>query len=276
LKYESIIHKTKFRKSSSATDAAFSHLTLAQFSSEGVQIATIDGLGSITGIDLYGFHSSPDPVEIKHQRTILTIDPIYSTLVPNSIFTQKKAADFLNFQIAKTPQEMVVLTETVSELDATLVYGIDAHLAAFAENIFQEVKIHSSSKGLLSYWKLLHTNHQKPITCIHIENNQLLISCWRKNELLFFTTQETQQVEDVIYHVLYSLDQLSEEFNQLPLVWSTSISSKTFAEKAIEILKSYHSHIEPLTGFDKQQINQLDPSIQIHQSAKLISSLLCE
>ena len=276
LKYGSIIHKTHFGKSSALTDAAFSHLTLAQFNSDELNIASIDGLGKLNTIDIYTYNNETSKSDIKHSRTILTLDPLCSTLVPDSLFVSSKSAEYLKFQLVNIPQEMIFMSERISELNAVLVYGIDAHLASLSESILGGSKIYPSTKGLLSMWNLSHNLQSTAVTFIHIEKNNLYISAWKNKKLAFYTQQSISQAEDVVYYTLYSLDQLSDEFNQAPIIWSTSINHEVFAQKSIELLSSYHQNITPFEGFEKLEINNLSPAIEMHTTAKLISSILCE
>lgn len=238
-----------------------------------IQVA-IDGIhcvvlknGYATSSSQLLFESSND-TKIKEQLTIeFDSNSIYSTdfdeitlswssnkttLVPNSIFSESSPQAI--FELCYGKNETDVDYNRISELSVVNVYEIPEWIKRFFVIKFPRINIQHEGSMLLR--QVLNENAFKLKCSIIVYKNHFQLIISKHNELTFYSNFEYQSAEDIIYHVMFALQQkeLTTEQGSFELVKGIGASSET-----IESVQAGFNRINDIKSFT---INITDNFIQ--------------
>ena len=75
---------------------------------------------------------------------------------------------------------------------------------------------------------------------INLENNKLIITIFRKNKLIFNNTYEYQTKEDILYYILFCLEQLKIDRDKVKVLLYGNIREK---DETFNLLFEYIRHV---------------------------------
>lgn len=145
--------------------------------------------------------------EFKH-RLVIYNSKAY-TLVPDPLFDEDKKADYLGF-VHKMQPEDVLLTSKHSFIDSHLVFGINKEIFNELNNWFPNTRLlhHAGAliESILPVFK-----HAEPSDAVFVNVNKRLmdILVLRDNSLHFINSFEWRASTDIVYFLLFVLDQHS-------------------------------------------------------------------
>lgn len=137
------------------------------------------------------------------------VTPQY-TLVPTSIFEEKRKEEFLSFQFSQP--ENHCLTNPLPDAQTVLLFGIDREVYEFCVRSFIDpLFIHYITPQLLLWKRQSLLSFPRRMYGI-IQDKTVDIFCYNRGELLFANTFAVKCTEDILYFLLYVWRQL--EFDQ--------------------------------------------------------------
>ncbi len=197
----------------------------------------------------------------------LSLNNLPSTLVPTPFFNDKKKENILNFS-----QEIYddILTDKLQHIDAVNIYSAPTILTELIQKYFPSTQIKSSS----SIWidQLLAQNKEDEKVYAVISNDLLELFIMKNGNLELHNNFVTGSKEDVLYYLLFVMEQLGLSTEKTELVLFGHILK---SDELYQLLFNYVRYI----SFGKrpnnlQYANKLE-SIQKHQYFCLFSQLLC-
>ncbi len=197
----------------------------------------------------------------------LSLNNLPSTLVPTPFFNDKKKENILNFS-----QEIYddILTDKLQHIDAVNIYSAPTILTELIQKYFPSTQIKSSS----SIWidQLLAQNKEDEKVYAVISDNLLELFVIKNGKLELHNNFVTGSKEDVLYYLLFVMEQLGLSTEKTELVLFGHILK---SDELYQLLFNYVRYI----SFGKrpnnlQYANKLE-SIQKHQYFCLFSQLLC-
>jgi len=165
-----------------------------------------------------------------------------TTLVPNSIFSESSPQAI--FELCYGKNEADVDYNRISELSVVNVYEIPEWIKRFFVIKFPRISIQHEGSMLLR--KVLNENAFK-LKCsivIYKSHFQLIIS--KHNELTFYSNFDYQAAEDIIYHVMFVLQQkeLLSEQGSFELISAIGATNET-----LESIQTGFNKISDLKSF---------------------------
>lgn len=165
-----------------------------------------------------------------------------TTLVPNAIFSESNPQAI--FKLCYGDNESDVDYNRISELSLVNVYEIPEWIKRFFVIKFPRINIQHEGSVVLR--KVLHENAFKLKCTIVVYKNHFQLIISKHNELVFYSNFDFQTSEDVIYHVMFVLQQkeLITESGSIELidglgVHNEVIPSAVIGFKRVSDLKSF-------------------------------------
>ena len=197
----------------------------------------------------------------------LTYSGFPSTLVPKKLFKQEEAKELLSFN-TNTYEE--ILTDKIVSQDAILIYSIPKEIRHIGDTFFPEAKIISEESILIQQY--LQRKEYGTRAYVNISNNKVMITILDAEKLLLNNTFEFITEEDLLYYILFCLQQMNLSKERTQVVLSGNIRKD---DKNYKIAYDYIQEIS-FCNRDKKLIfsNELS-SIEKHSNLTLFSQILC-
>ncbi len=196
-----------------------------------------------------------------------------STLIPVPLFTENEKETYSEFNF-KLDENSHINYEKLSNLDAVILYEIPDQIMETFKTLFPSHRLISQPGVLIESLLILNKNlpAQKKFF-VNVRNSALDILIIDKRQLLYFNSFEYKSIEDFIYFVIFVLDQLQINPEEVDLVLSGSIDKNS---ELFEILYKYVRNIRFQTLPDTFNYSYVFNEVPAHYYFNLISQSLCE
>jgi len=134
---------------------------------------------------------------------ILTAGTVRNTLVPTSIFNFSKPADIFKLNYSAPIDNLDY--NRIPELDIVNIYELPMWIKAAFVIRFPRVKMVHRSTVLLK--GIFNQPASSPKLHLFIENDSFYFFITEKNKLQYFNRFDYKALSDIVYHVLFVLDQ---------------------------------------------------------------------
>lgn len=191
-----------------------------------------------------------------------------STLVPTIFYKEKRSREILKFNHEVFEE---ILTDKMQQIDAINIYSVPTELLNLINNSFQNTQLKSSDSILIDQLLLQNESSEEKVFA-SIKNNILEVCIIDNNKLKFHNHFAIDTKEDLLYFLLFSMEQLGLSQEKTDLILLDDILK---SDEKYDILYKYVRSI----SFGKRAKNlkyaeHLD-SIKPHQYFCLFSQLLC-
>ncbi len=205
----------------------------------------------------------------KYKKVFVNYSTALFTLCPVSFFESENARLLLEFNVGVLAQKQI-LYDAISS-DVKLIYAIDEELKSTLDKIFPQHQLHHALT-VLSKLALNSDELQNQSLVIHIYKNYIEVVLKNKNELILVNQYTVNSNEDVLYFVLFIL----EQYQLNPLTIAVAFAGNVNANDAlIDTLKKYIKHIKLVTGHKSLVWKNLEGQPQ-HFNYSLLNRLFCE
>lgn len=157
------------------------------------------------GISEYSFSD----VIVIHRNTLFN-------LVPQPLFDPEHLADYLKFN-AKILATDHLDFDQIEGLDTVNVYVPFANVNNYIYDLFGEFEFKHSGTVLLESLLKLPSSRQGTLCFVHLSESQMDMAVFSSGKLLFYNSFAISAPEDVIYYLLFSLEQLGLDTASLKL-----------------------------------------------------------
>ena len=207
-----------------------------------------------------------------HKRTIF-IDSRQTTLVPEALMQAGDERMFYGFN-HPISNSVVVLSDHISAAGANNLFGIDSQYLKFIDDLFGSSSVHHASSVLLEVLLNQFKNQQLDDKIfVHIRPAWFEVVYIKNKQLQLFNSFEYKSREDLIYYLLFVMDQmgLNPEATEAVLLGEIERESQVF-----EVLYRYIRHI----GFGRRipsiSYSYVFDELPGHQHFTILNSHLCE
>jgi hypothetical protein len=196
-----------------------------------------------------------------------------STLVPAPLYhpdDESLLARF-NFEI---DEDMEVLHDRLNSADAYLLYAIPGKLKAFLETLFPGHTLKCHAAILIEALMILYKNQPSlKRVFVNVRNAQLDVVITEGNQLLFYNAFSYHSKQDFIYYIIFVLEQLSLNPEEIELTFSGRIDRKsTLYDMAWKYIRNIRfQELSPSFRY-----SYLFNDIPAHSYFTLLNSGLCE
>tara|TARA_B100000686_G_scaffold25001_1_gene23992 strand:- start:20 stop:775 length:756 start_codon:yes stop_codon:yes gene_type:complete len=175
-----------------------------------------------------------------------------STVVPEVLFDKNNALSYLKFN-SKILQNDYVANDSIFNNECVNVYIPYVNINNFIFKKFDSFIYNHYSSIILEQIKLNEKNSTNPSLYLNIGLNHIDLTFFKENKLVFYNTFEYISKEDVIYYVLFAIDQLKLNPEETPIVISGKISEEDeyykIIYKYIRNVSIFNSKIENKSKF---------------------------
>ena len=143
----------------------------------------------------------------SYKQVKITYNPSQYTIIPDELFDAKLIKDYLKFNF-QNPELDYVTFDSLKKCKSKLVYSMPKDIEKWINKNFPKAVSYHQNTALIN--KLLSDkNHQtKPIMHINISSFQTNIIVIQQNKLLFCNTFETKTIEEQVYFIAFTMEQL--------------------------------------------------------------------
>ena len=160
--------------------------------------------------------SSFSSVKIIHYNNL-------STVVPEPLFDKNNALSYLKFN-SKILQNDYVAFDKIFNNECVNVYIPYVNINNYIFEMFDSFIYKHYSSIILEKVKLNEKNTATPSLYLNINVNHMELIYFVKNKLVFYNRFDFNTKEDLIYYLLFSIDQLKLNPEEIPIVITGDIS----------------------------------------------------
>jgi len=146
-----------------------------------------------------------------------------STIVPEALFDKNNALSYLKFN-SKILQNDYVAYDRIFNNECVNVYIPYVNINNYIFKKFNSFVYNHYSSIILEKVKLNEKNTTTPSLYLNINDNHMELTYFLKNKLMFYNRFNFTTKEDVIYYLLFTIDQLKLNPEEIPLVITGNIS----------------------------------------------------
>lgn len=233
-------------------------VALVSFSPWDFSAALIGGL-SETAVSLLAHHHWSEPLEgdllyekyddclhqlpyrLDHSQRIEAIfDFRKFALLPQSLYEQGKGPEMLSYTAHLQKGEQVYVDQW-GPSEAVLAYSLPASLVTWFHKRFQAGRFRQQGSAMHQLYQQF--TRQGTFALLHISTGRADLMLARDGKLLFYNQYSYQVEEDILYFVLFAM----EQFNLLPTEIVLFLSGKSLrGEKLYQLLENYLAEVQEI------------------------------
>ena len=177
------------------------------------------------------------------QQSYKTVDGAYhgpySTLVPNALYDKEQQSKYLDFNFSDLPAGKIN-TDTLFSIGSANVYLVPEAASALLVQRFPNIRFHHSTTVLIE--SLIRQNRHSSEQAIYVNINEkdfdILVLAGKS--LQFYNTFSYQTPEDLVYYLLYVVEQLKLSPTKTPITLLGEIGKES---ATYTYLKQYLSQL---------------------------------
>lgn len=146
-----------------------------------------------------------------------------STVVPEPLFDKKNALSYLKFN-SKILQNDHIAYDRIFNNECVNVFIPYVNINNYIFKMFDSFVYNHYSSIILEKVKLNEKNTTTPSLYLNININHMEITYFVKNKLVFYNRFDFNTKEDVMYYLLFTIDQLKLNPEEIPIVITGNIS----------------------------------------------------
>jgi hypothetical protein len=146
-----------------------------------------------------------------------------STVVPEPLFDKKNALSYLKFN-SKILQNDYIAYDRIFNNECVNVFIPYVNINNYIFKMFDSFVYNHYSSIILEKVKLNEKNTTTPSLYLNININHMEITYFVKNKLVFYNRFDFNTKEDVMYYLLFTIDQLKLNPEEIPIVITGNIS----------------------------------------------------
>jgi len=196
-----------------------------------------------------------------------------STLVPSPLYNpedQETLAKF-NFEV---PENMEVRNDRLTNTDAQLLYAIPKDLPELLNDLFPQHVLRCHASILIEILLILNKNQPAfKRMFVNVRNAQLDVVIVEGKQLLFYNTFPYQSKQDFIYYIIFVIEQLNLNPEEIELKLSGKIDKES---TLFDMAWKYIRNIQFQELSSAYRYSYLFNDIPQHYYFTLLNSGLCE
>ncbi|MEX2380430.1 MAG: DUF3822 family protein [Vicingaceae bacterium] len=209
----------------------------------------------------------------NYQKVIVgIIEPIF-TLIPTSLFTSQSALSYLKLNQELIDEEQLSIHENaIQSLDSTLVFAYPKRIHQLLSQQFAGFQLLHYGSPLLEL-SGLELSPQSENFKLHIQYDHFEVIYAKNGKLRFFNRFNYQTVEDLIYYLLYVMEQLQLDREKI----AVEVFGEFEKQSAIfEMLHKYIRNINIRERNPEMKYSAVLSELPKHYYFNLFNQYLCE
>ncbi len=165
------------------------------------------------------------PFGYKYRKVIVSIDSPAFTLMPTSLFDEKRANEVLALLGINIHSDDRIIHNHIELASATCVFAIPNFLYYFLRTQFPGVVILHRTTPLVSSLLLKRSDDKKDeiVNLVFTDDSMIMVAA-KRNELRLCNKYYCKSVADYVYITLFALSQIGFEHHQTSIVYSGDVA----------------------------------------------------
>ncbi|MEZ4978372.1 MAG: DUF3822 family protein [Chitinophagales bacterium] len=182
----------------------------------------------------------------SYQKIICLVDSEFLTLVPEKLLGANAIEDYLQFNCKLPSGKLFYQKEKLLSTEYYAIYALPLSLKEALEESFHKVHFTYTNLSLLNSFSRL--SQLESFFSFHLNTERITIFYYKDNKLLFFNSFEYLTDEDIVYHLLNVMQQLSLDNERELVYFSGSLELNSNREA---LIKSYIKYLKVLERTNK-------------------------
>ncbi len=190
------------------------------------------------------------------------------TFCPAAFYISEKKEELLKLNHIVRSEDLI-LTDSYDNIK--IIHSIPTQIHQNLLQVFPQAKLYHSSTAMLNII-FSHPSLFSADIWVHIHSGYIEVITKKGTDFLFYTTFDTQTPLDVLYYILFSIEQIKCEPSQTDIFISGNIS---LDHSIFQLLKKYIRSLQVLSHNHKLHILPTDNKIISHHHFITINFYLC-
>lgn len=182
--------------------------------------------------------TSVDIIQNGYNRVYATWNAPGATLIPASFYNENKKVDFLQFNNGATNNQRIIAEDTRGG-EIKVLYSIPEPIKMYLDAKFSNHKIKHVSSSLMDIIASSSTRNTDKLGFINLNTSNFNLLLMDKG-LRFFNTFNYTTQEDILYYILFALEQNGFDAHEDKILLSGEVESESGTHK---LLKDYIKNI---------------------------------
>lgn len=205
----------------------------------------------------------------QYKKIYINYSSALFTLCPVSFYKPEHARELLEFNVGSTTQHVILNDDVTSEVK--LIYAVESDLKSTLDKLFPQHQLHHSL-SVLSKLALNSDELKNQLLVIQINSNTLEVVLKDNNQLTLVNQYSVNSNEDVLYFILFIL----EQYQLNPLTVNIAVAGNISTDDTLILtLKKYIKHIKLVVGHKSIVWKNIEGMPQ-HFNYLLLNRLFCE
>jgi len=172
-------------------------------------------------------------IELIHDNNLFA-------LVPNEYFDKSHLKGYLKYSLKLFKSDYITY-DSIPDIEAQAVYLPFVNINNYILDNFGEFEYHHASEKFLNYCLKASKDLNKLQCFVQVNIRSIEFVAVQNGELMFFNNFETHSREDILYYILFSLEQLELDPHQANIKLSGYIRKN---ENLIRLLSDYIKEVK--------------------------------
>jgi hypothetical protein len=212
-------------------------------------------------------------LNLPYKQVSIIHECTQSTLVPSPLFDPQELNNYTNLNFVVSENE-VVKADKLPNVDAYKIYGIPKVIIDTFLRQYPDHRLFCHASILIESLLVLNKNSPAIMRCyVNVRNSYLDIVILEGRQLLFYNSFEYKSIEDFIYYLIFVLEQLKLNPEEIELGLAGYIEKNS---KLFEIVYKYIRNISFLPQNDSYEYSYIFQEVPSHRYFNLLSLNQCE
>lgn len=179
----------------------------------------------------------------RFRKVLVSIESPAFSMLPNSLFDEKQAADVLALTGIKVRSDDKVLRNNIELASATTLFSVPNFLYFFLRSQFQPLEIYHSTTPIVSSMLLKRQHEEAALHTLNISLSEgsMTVVATKRNEILLCNRFYCKDSNDYVYMTLFVMNQLGMDIATTNIVVSGNVGRD---DSRIRTLMRFSRHVE--------------------------------
>jgi hypothetical protein len=279
-KYDEALHQADPRKNKLLIQLSLESLTFCIINQDLNKFLSIESITfepqsrlSEIALQLKLFYSDHPWLKQTYHSIKLLFESNISTLIPTPLFDEKEKESFSEFNFPVNDDESIYFNK-LKNLDAYIVYPVPGILIKTTHELFPDHLLFCHSGAFIESLLILNKNQKtQKRFFVNVRNNFLDIAILDGRSFLYFNTFSYKSKEDFIYFVIFVIEQLQLNPEEIELVLSGMIDKNS---RLFDTIYKYIRNVSFQTKTDAFSYSYVFNEVPFYNYFNLLNFELCE
>ena len=209
-----------------------------------------------------------DILKASYSSISIAFSSFPSTIIPLELFEEKNKRKVLEFNTDNIGE---IFTNTIFYHNAKIIYSVPKEITTIFNTFFPDAHYNCMQNVIIHQY----SQYEKKGDHIYINVNKqhYSIVVFKNRKLILTNTFKFSTKEDFLYYILFSIEQLGLDIDEINVFFSGKISNKN---EEFKLISQYISNISFVRRSNKIKYPKEFNSLEDHEYFGLFSQILCE